>query len=639
MPLDLLAPLGAEHRLRDNYVHQLRQTIDAYLPSYIFVGEAMQNALDAVRESGGGNSRISVDLDFDQRRVTVRDTGKGFPDQPSLLFLGGGTKIGRGLAGMVGVGLKVILFSSSHFSIRARNSEKRIQVKIDDAFRFGEAEPPAIELPDSTTLPEDPETGYFSAGTGTEISYEFPPGENGITERFLRDVHEDCITTGNPNFDDILAEAVERGGYHNRLSALLASHFRRFTYLGSTQEREEFRQLKIEVSITGSPESLGPLAEYADGRSSVKFEVAPRYLTVTDTLAWVKAPKPVIHRNPLGDGGTNLGKTKLGFNITTYNSPDEYESLLVNARGRKNEEQLERFQRLLFPRLNRVTLTVGRIPQFNMYLPGGARRVISARGVITSHDIDVSSGQNQQYVRCFDIIVDVDADLNYGKTMLTDMHLVANVRRFVNEAYRAVIQNAARNFVGTLRSGEPTESTFWSRDPLGIDGLSQKKVPYDENDVIALFFELTGLGHFSEFRWYGLSSSDAYDGRAIIRRPGDPSRLDTEPRDTDLRVIEFKLRGASIARDFDRETKRPERVDLVICYEIGDSPIDLYQVVPLEDSALGQSGEEPYPGVTHVLLDTVTEREVQLLPLMSYLETVYPSETLASIPGDVQDED
>jgi len=76
--MDLLAPLGAEQQLRENYVHQLRRTIDAYLPTYIFIGEALQNALDAVREVGSGEMKISVTLDFDARRVTVRDTGIGF---------------------------------------------------------------------------------------------------------------------------------------------------------------------------------------------------------------------------------------------------------------------------------------------------------------------------------------------------------------------------------------------------------------------------------------------------------------------------------------------------------------------------------------------------------------------------------
>lgn len=144
MPLDLLAPLGAEALLRKNYIHQLRQTINAYLPAYVFVGEALQNALDAVREGGAGNHRISVHMDFDSRTVTVQDSGAGFPDRPSLLFLGGGEKAGRGLAGMVGVGLKVVLFSSDRFTLQATNAEKSLKVHIVDACRYGEETPPAI---------------------------------------------------------------------------------------------------------------------------------------------------------------------------------------------------------------------------------------------------------------------------------------------------------------------------------------------------------------------------------------------------------------------------------------------------------------------------------------------------------------
>ena len=78
----------------------------------------------------------------------------------------------------------------------------------------------------------------------------------------------------------------------------------------------------------------------------------------------------------------------------------------------------------------------------------------------------MSSGQNQQYVRCFDVVVEVDADLNYGKTLLTDMHLVSNVRKFINEAYRLTIQNAGRNYVGTQRTNDPRPTPFWSRSRL-----------------------------------------------------------------------------------------------------------------------------------------------------------------------------
>ena len=93
-----------------------------------------------------------------------------------------------------------------------------------------------------------------------------------------------------------------------------------------------------------------------------------------------------MHAQPLGDGGTNLSKTKLGFNRTEYSTPDDWELLLTDARGRKSD-QLEFLSEKLFPKLNSVTLTIGRIPQFNKFCPGGSQRVISARGVVTQHSI------------------------------------------------------------------------------------------------------------------------------------------------------------------------------------------------------------------------------------------------------------
>ena len=86
---DLLRPT----HLFDNYRHQLRQTISAYSPTMTVLGEALQNAIDAIVETDDGSSHlIEVELDFDERSVKVTDTGVGFSNNPNLLFLGGGTK-------------------------------------------------------------------------------------------------------------------------------------------------------------------------------------------------------------------------------------------------------------------------------------------------------------------------------------------------------------------------------------------------------------------------------------------------------------------------------------------------------------------------------------------------------------------
>ena len=67
MELDLTGPQGTGDQLRENYIHQLHQTVDAYLASFVFVGEAMQNALDAIRpatEAGRSDHQIDVTMDF-----------------------------------------------------------------------------------------------------------------------------------------------------------------------------------------------------------------------------------------------------------------------------------------------------------------------------------------------------------------------------------------------------------------------------------------------------------------------------------------------------------------------------------------------------------------------------------------------
>lgn len=102
--------------------------------------------------------------------------------------------------------------------------------------------------------------------------------------------------------------------------------------------------------------------------------------------------------------------------------------------------------------------------------------------------------------------------------------------------------------------------------------------------------------------------------------------------------MEFKLRGAAIARDFDREEKNIEDVDLVVCYELGVSPVDIYQTVDWEASRLCRNGTEPFPYVNAVLHDTITGREVQVLALRDLLNPNIIEEP-PKLPDDAGDDD
>ena len=146
--LDLLNPLD----LREHYRHQLRQTISAYNPTQIVLGEALQNAIDAIVEADDGvPHEININLDLDQSAVTITDNGGGFPNDPELLFLGGGTKRSGNpkLFGLVGVGIKVVLFSSKEFRLRANSDQNAFRYKIVDAYKFDNESPPDLKVPQS----------------------------------------------------------------------------------------------------------------------------------------------------------------------------------------------------------------------------------------------------------------------------------------------------------------------------------------------------------------------------------------------------------------------------------------------------------------------------------------------------------
>lgn len=150
------------------YRHQLKQTISAYNPTQIVLGEALQNAIDAIVEADGTSHEITINFDLDNRSVKVIDTGIGFPNDPKLLFLGGGTKRHGDirLFGFVGVGIKVVLFSSQKFSIRGYSNDGAFCYEISDAYQFDKDPSPNLRVPKKFTTDPSP------LEKGTEVYYQ-----------------------------------------------------------------------------------------------------------------------------------------------------------------------------------------------------------------------------------------------------------------------------------------------------------------------------------------------------------------------------------------------------------------------------------------------------------------------------------
>src|SRR5271157_2727284 len=465
---------------------------------------------------------------------------------------------------------------------------------------------------------------------GTEVEYRFPAG---APRDFIKDfVHEllaQCLPHGiDSDFGKILAFGVEKKIFENRFAGLLASFMRRYTYSGDVLNclgaKPELRgtTLTVEFSSVDPVARLGKAGALFDSKTAAKVAVNPSYLLVEDVRAWVPVHAQYgLFQNELGQGGMNLTRTFKGFNIRKYTSPEDYEKLLVNRRGQLPPD-IEEYRNHLFPRINGIILTIGRIPHLEEYLPGGSRRALSANGVVTTHELDLTKGRNQEYVRCFDIVIDVDAVLNYGKTQLTDNHLVSRVRRFLNDAYAVTIQTATGNWVGRIDPPDASEErdVFLARPDLGLPDFTLQKAPRDENDVIALFFELAGKGALPGYRIYGLSQRDQYDSRGSIRRSGDTADPPVPEDDRRAQTIEFKVEASVIISDFEREAKAARDVNLLIAWDEGTTHSVQFGFADIGHSIY--SPDKIFPGVKRYLNDTKTGAQVQVLLLKPIIENL-----------------
>ena len=624
--LDLLNPSD----LSAHYRHLLRQTISAYNSTQIVLGEALQNAIDAVVEADSASHEIIIDLDLDQRSVTITDTGVGFPNDPSLLFLGGGTKRHGNprLFGFVAVGIKVVLFSSKEFRIRAKPADGGFFYQISDAYQFEKDPPPNLQVP--SQFPSDPSP----LKTGTEVYYQFPDHvAHDPIEQFMQNMYDQCLPQGNDTgFGKTLKSAVDRGFYENRFACLMATFLRRHTYAGDVLNyfggKNELENTIIHINVTCSNPSKDfgdEIGELFDGKTQFSLKVSPKHLFVSDTCNWVSPhDRPGLFNESLGPGGANLTRTWKGFNICHYFDQEGYEKLITdkNRELSVSEKKINEYREKLFPRINGILLTIGHIPSFEELLPGGSQRVISVNGVATTHEVDLTRGRNQAYVRCFDLVVDVNAQLNYGKAQLTDTYLVNRIRRFVNDAYATTIQTAASTWVGRMVLPDPDEQNdfFLRRENLGILEFAAKKVPRDENDVIALFFELLGREYLTGYQSFGLSQMDPYDGRFILKRSGDKTDPAIPADDRQLSAIEFKVTASSLIRDLERETKNPLELKLVIAWDEGSSNSDQFGFADIEHSTYYPS--KIYPGVTRYLQNTKSGAQIQVLLLKSVIEHI-----------------
>jgi Histidine kinase-, DNA gyrase B-, and HSP90-like ATPase len=124
--------------------------------------------------------------------------------------------------------------------------------------------------------------------------------------------------------------------------------------------------------------------------------------------------------------------------------------------------------------------------------------------------------------------------------------------------------------------------------------LAYLSVPQCEQDVVAIFHELVGLGVIRGLRFLATSGAMRYDCcfkthylrkddlafRRNERHLGVGERNITEKESRPM-VLEFKYDLDGLIADFEKEVKYPGDVNLVVCWKIGEQYRERYRIISL----------------------------------------------------------
>ncbi|MEM2146775.1 MAG: hypothetical protein QW279_15535, partial [Candidatus Jordarchaeaceae archaeon] len=194
------------------------------------------------------------------------------------------------------------------------------------------------------------------------------------------------------------------------------------------------------------------------------------------------------------------------------------------------------------------------------------------------------------------------------------------------DAFRTTLIHTAECIAGKVPEAilppvvVPSTSVVFRPD-LGVPFLSLKKVPTEEMEVVALFFELVGRGYLPEYETWCISSREIFDCKMVIRYPGVTF---LEPRsDRDLSNTEFKVYLSDLIDDFDSGRKVIEGLNLIIIWE---DDLDrqyprghiYYEVINIEDSKSLRDYRLSY--VEKCLLDRRSGIEIPILELKRVIE-------------------
>ncbi|MDQ5807041.1 MAG: ATP-binding protein [Actinomycetota bacterium] len=601
---------------------RVRNVIKSYHSATDVLAEPVQNAVDEVsnnpnRAEGSVTVRLSVDLN----ELEVIDDGRGITIEDAKRFLAPDVtdkpadwREGR-VRGHKGVGLTFLAYGFNFFELESRMADgTHYRVRLEDGRRWvddptkGLADAPLAEL---TMNPEEPRV----TDTGTSIRIRLSPGTTpgSISHSFNSAKYAAAVLETQTAIGVVPPERVPP----------VAPFSARLEY----------------VPRTGAPATL-PLTP----RYRFPHERLPSGTRVMDLGAYMNEHPNEVEPPP----------TRRQRYHAVYTTLDAEE--VISALGEGEPEFLTSRDELIAAIREHDVHVYGLYSYSAEYreslgsawgVPGNKQ--LHYPGFRIATDGMISSWYRETALTHRGFYVDRVWMLYHFKQVEPDLGRkdfpaeVLEVVRFTEEAVANDLIRKGQPFLRpTPRGRRPSPDTFVEPavkatqrleeplTPASLDGFGEIAfggTPKEEQDVVALFNQLIGMGVLPNYKPVYLSGVDDYDG-FFHYRPGhtpDPvqDRMPGEMQldDRDKRgIVEFKLHGSELLDNIVSGVKRWEEMDLLVCWEVGQTSRtlagDRIDFIEAESPI-----ERRYAGVTHLATtQSGGQRELRVLALRPFLE-------------------
>lgn len=168
-----------------------------------------------------------------------------------------------------------------------------------------------------------------------------------------------------------------------------------------------------------------------------------------------------------------------------------------------------------------------------------------------------------------------------------------------------------------LHEWKKRQEQYRDQFPLSFSYLQREvalaSMPQQEQDAIALFHELIGIGLLKGLRFFSTTYNDTYDSLFFCDYPDDSFRFDRKKNplgvstdylpkyQSEPKVLEYKYDFDTLVSDFEKEVKYAKHVDLAVCWRAGNAYKKKFY---LQSLLIGDEGStREIFGSTHAVLE------------------------------------